>query len=792
MPDDTRPTQPLAEAETPSVVHRPAPHDSAPKHVTGTAQYIDDLPEPAGTLVTHLHLAPVAAGRIDRLDLTAVRAAPGVAAALGAAEIPGHNTIAPVADDEPIFPVDTIAFHSQPVFAVYAEDSASARAAAEQADLAITETPPILGIDAARAADTKVQDPYTMARGAAAEALAAAPQRLDGELRIGGQEHFYLEGQIALAVPGEDGGMTVYSSTQHPSEGQHLIAAALGVPEARVTVEVRRMGGAFGGKESQASLCAVIAALGASATGRPVKLRLDRDVDMMITGKRHDFLAQYSLGHDAQGRLLAYDVSFAANCGHSLDLSAGVVDRAMFHADNAYYLPNVAIIAHRCRTHQVSNTAFRGFGGPQGMLPIEMALDRIAHRVGRDPLDVRLDNCYGGPGRDMTPYHMTVEDNLAPAVMRDLAERADYRARRAAIEADNRRAAHWKRGIALTPVKFGISFTLTHLNQAGALVHVYTDGSVQLNHGGTEMGQGLFIKIAQVVAETFGIPLDWVRPTATRTDKVPNTGPTAASSGSDLNGYAAQAAAETIKGRLAALFAERHGVPASSVRFADGQLHGGGVSVPFGTMAQAAFRQRIALSAAGFYKTPKITWDRASGRGRPFFYFAYGAAVSEVAIDGDTGEYRLERVDILHDVGRSLNPAIDRGQIEGGYIQGLGWLTSEELVFDDRGRLRTHAPSTYKIPTANDRPDAFHIHRVDAANPEPNLYRSKAVGEPPLMLAISALSAIHHAVSAFHDGAIWPVIDTPATPERVLAAIETPPAALAAASTPRTHELSDA
>ncbi len=605
-------------------------------------------------------------------------------------------------------------------------------------------------------------------KGDLAAALAASPHRVEGTLHIGGQEHFYLEGQVALAVPGEDE-MLVYSSTQHPSELQNIVAHMLNLPAAAVNVEVRRMGGAFGGKESQAAQWAAIAALAARITGRPCKLRLDRDDDMAMTGKRHDFRADYMAGFDRDGAITAFDVSLASRCGYSVDLSSSINDRAMFHADNAYYLPATRIVTKRAKTHTVSNTAFRGFGGPQGMMAAERLIDDIAWTLGLDPLDVRKRNLYG-EGRDLTPYGMRVTDNILPEMIETLERTSDYRARRRELAAFNAQSAFLKRGIALTPVKFGISFTTSHLNQAGALVHVYQDGSVHLNHGGTEMGQGLFVKVAQVVAEEFGIDLECVKITPTSTGKVPNTAPTAASSGSDMNGMAARAAAATIKGRLKEFAAQKFATAPELISFHDNKVFAGNQVVTFAQLAKEAYLARISLSSTGFYRTPKIHWDAAQATGHPFFYFAYGVACSEVIIDTLTGEMKVTRVDILHDVGRSLNPAIDIGQIEGGFVQGMGWLTCEELVYDPQGRLLTHAPSTYKIPCASDVPPDFRIALYDSASREDTIYRSKAVGEPPLMLAISVFAAIADAIHSLAPGKRV-ALDAPATPESILHAI---------------------
>nr|WP_236841907.1 xanthine dehydrogenase molybdopterin binding subunit [Bosea sp. PAMC 26642] len=756
-------------------------HDSAAKHVAGEALYIDDVASPAGLVHAYLGLSTIAHGRLVSLDLDAVRTAPGVLAVLTAADIPGANDISSThRHDEPVFATGTILHHGQPLFAVVAETRDQARRAALLARACYDEKAPVLDVAAARAAGGGlVTDPLTLERGDVAAAMAASPRRLRGSMAIGGQDHFYLESQIALAIPGEDEDMTVLSSTQHPSEVQHMVAAVLGVGSHAVTVEIRRMGGGFGGKETQSNLFAVVAALSARTLKRPVKLRPDRDDDMIITGKRHDFVCDYEIGFDDAGHILAVDAVYGARCGWNADLSGPVTDRALFHMDNCYFYPAVRAVSQPLLTNTVSNTAFRGFGGPQGMVGAERFIEEVAFATGLDPLEVRRRNLYGGssssegPGRDVTPYHQTVEDMIAGEVMAELERRCDYTARQQAIREANAKSPIIKRGIALTPVKFGISFTATWFNQAGALVHVYTDGTVMLNHGGTEMGQGLYVKVAQVVAQAFGIGLDQVKITATTTGKVPNTSATAASSGSDLNGMAALDACETIKARLVAFAVKKWSVAESDVVFLPGRVRVGAHEMSFTELVSAAYMARTQLSATGFYATPKIHWDRKTGRGHPFYYFAYGAAAAEVAIDTLTGEYKVERVDILHDCGTSLNPAIDKGQIEGGFIQGMGWLTTEELVWDEKGRLKTHAPSTYKIPVASDRPRIFNVELLEnAPNREPTIHRSKAVGEPPLMLAISVLHALSDAVASVGGHRVCPRLDTPATPERVLEAVE--------------------
>jgi xanthine dehydrogenase large subunit len=768
------PPEPIKDYDKPehalSVVRKSIPHDSSALQVQGKAPYIDDLPEPAGLLHIAVGGSPKAAGKLKRLDLAAVEAYPGVVAVITARDVPGRNDISPVAGDEPAFAEDEILFHQQPLFAVLAETRDAARRAARLAKVEIEAVKPLVTVEDAIAANSTVQPDYAFTRGDAVKAIAGAEKRAKGQFRIGGQEHFYLEGQIAMAMPGEGQDVHVISSTQHPTEIQHVVARVLGIPDHAVVAEVRRMGGGFGGKESQATQWAAIAALGARKTGRPCKLRLDRDDDMAITGKRHDFRLDYDVGFDDDGRIVGVETIYHARAGCSLDLSSGVVDRTMFHADNSYWLPDVTIRSRRLKTNTVSNTAFRGFGGPQGMLGIERVIDAIAWSLGKDPLDVRKANFYA-PGKDRTPFGQQVTDNIILPLVETLEQTSEYRKRRAEIAAFNTSSPILKRGIALTPVKFGISFTLSHLNQAGALVHVYSDGSIMLNHGGTEMGQGLFLKVAQVVAEEFGVGIDKVKITSTRTDKVPNTAPTAASAGSDLNGMAARNAARTIKERLTAFAAEIYGVDANRIRFRNGMVFVGDFSLPFSELTKKAVLARISLSSTGFYRTPDITWDRAKATGNPFYYFAYGACCSEVEIDTMTGENRVRRVDILHDVGRSLNPAIDIGQIEGGFVQGMGWLTTEELVYDGEGRLRTHAPSTYKIPVASDIPADFRVALWDGINTRDTIYASKAVGEPPVMLAIAVFCALADACQAAVPGS-GVRLHAPATPEAVLKAIK--------------------
>jgi xanthine dehydrogenase large subunit len=748
------------------------PHDSAHLHVSGRATYADDIALPAGTLHGAFGLSSIPHGRIQQLDLSALEALAGVAIVATAADVPGENNYGSAVHDDPIFADDLVQYAGQPVFAVAADSYAIARKAARRARIEYEPLPAILDIRAALAAGTAVLPSQRLVRGTPHEVLTRAPHRLQGTVQMGGQDHFYLEGQIAIAIPQEDRGMLVVSSTQHPSEVQQIVAHALGRNTNQVTVQCRRMGGGFGGKETQPALIAAAAAVLAHKSGRPVKLRLDRDVDMLMTGKRHDFLADYSVGFDADGRVLALTVMLASRCGYSADLSGPVNDRAVMHLDNAYFLEHVEIVSHRCKTHTVSNTAFRGFGGPQAVLTIEQIIDSIARALGLDPLAVRRRNFYGTDTRNITHYGQPVEQNLIRAIVDQLAESSGYLQRHRSIAQWNAANPFIKRGIALTPVKFGISFTATLFNQAGALIQVYTDGTVLLNHGGTEMGQGLFIKVAQVVAIELGLPLAAIRVSATDTSKVPNTSATAASAGSDLNGKAAQAAAQTIRARLVEFACASYGVEADAVLFHDGLVTVGRERLTFAELAMQAYRARVSLSATGYYRTPKIEWDKVRMRGRPFFYYAYGAAVSEVAVDTLSGETQLLRVDILHDVGRTLNAAIDLGQVEGGFVQGTGWLTSEELWWSPEGELRTHAPSTYKIPTAHDWPARATIRLFEGEpNSEDTIYRSKAVGEPPLMLAVSVFLAIRDAIASCGGPGSAPDLIAPATPEAVLRAV---------------------
>ena len=747
------------------------PHDSAHLHVTGRASYTDDLPEPRDLLHVAVGMSSIAHAEIGDIDLSDVLAAPGVVDVCIASDISGDNNFGPIIADDPIFATDLVQYVGQPVFAVAATTVDAARKATRLANIDYSALDAILDPLTAVEKKSFVLPSETLVRGDPDAALKAAPHRARRRVFLGGQDQFYLEGHIAMAIPEEDNCLLIYSSTQHPDGVQMLIAHATNRPANDVTVICRRMGGAFGGKESQAALIACIAALTADKTGRPCKLRLDRDDDMIMTGKRHDFVIDYDVGFDDTGLILGVDFNFASRCGMSADLSGPVNDRAMFSCDNAYFLENVRILSHRCKTNTVSNTAFRGFGGPQGMFAIEYAIEDIARKLGKDPLEIRRRNFYGKDERNITQYLQPVEDNVIEEIFDKLVASSDYEARRAEIHAFNLNSPILKRGIAITPVKFGISFTNTLLNQAGALVHVYKDGMIQLNHGGTEMGQGLYIKVAQVVADVFQIDVDCIRIMAADTSKVPNASATAASSGADMNGMAAKKAAAKIRMRLTEFAARHFSAPEAGIEFRDNQVTAGSETVSFVELVQLAWADRVPLSATGFYKTPKINYDRETFSGRPFFYFAYGAAVTEAVVDTLTGENRTLRVDILHDCGDSLNPAIDLGQVEGGYVQGVGWLTSEELWWNDRGELGTHAPSTYKIPTCSDLAPDFRVELMQSnPNSEDTIYRSKAVGEPPLMLALSAFHAIRDAIAT--DDCPTPDLQAPATPESILHAIQ--------------------
>ena len=761
-------------------------HESAHLHVTGSATFTDDMPELAGTLYAAIIKSPVAHGELigDGIDREAILKQHGVVAVYTAKDIPGENTCGPIVHDDPFLAVGKVEFLGQAVAVVVAREMLYAREAAHKAKVLVKELPPILTIDEAMAAQSFVMPPKGITRGNATEAIAKAPRKVKGSTETGQQEQFYMEGQITYAVPREDGQLTLYSSTQHPDGNQREAAAALNLSTNDVEVICRRMGGGFGGKEGNASIFSQSAALAAFKLQKPVKLRVNRDDDMMITGKRHDFRIDYEVGYDDEGRILGADITLLSRCGYSTDYSGPVNDRACLHIDNCYYIPNLKLISHRCKTNTQSATAFRGFGGPQGMFGIETIIEQIANDIGKDPLDVRMLNIYqypavsGNPATMVTQYGQTIADWVGDKVITQVASEAKYRERRDSVNAFNKVNKRRKRGLALVPLKFGISFTATMLNQGGALLNIYMDGSVSVNHGGTEMGQGLNTKMAQVCADGLGIDLSYVRVTGTDTQKVPNASATSASSGADINGAAIMNATAQMRARLAPVAANMLGCKDTEVNFANSMAHGGGKSVEWTAVAKQAWLDRVGLSVAGFYMTPEIKYDFATLTGHAFYYYCYGASVSEVEIDTRTGEWWLKAVDIVHDAGKSINPAIDKGQIEGGYVQGMGWLTMEECIWDKKGKFLTHGPSTYKIPVAGDIPEHFNVTLFDGSNLKPTPFNSKAVGEPPLMLALSTFFALRDAVSASADHQTVVHMSAPATPEKILMSCEKAKAAV--------------
>jgi xanthine dehydrogenase large subunit len=763
----------LFRADITTGVGKSVKHESADKHVSGEAVYVDDRLEFPNQLHVYARMSDRAHARIVSIDTSPCYAIPGVAIAITKDDVPGQLDIGPVVAGDPLLADGKVEYVGQVVLAVGADSLETARKAAMAAIIDYEDLEPVLDVVDALRKKHFVLDSHQHKIGNSAAELATAPRRLQGSLHIGGQEHFYLETQISSVMPSEDGGMIVYTSTQNATEVQKLVAEVLGVPMHKIVIDMRRMGGGFGGKETQAAgpacLCAVIAHL----TGRPTKMRLPRVEDMQITGKRHPFYVEYDVGFDDNGLLHGIEIELAGNCGYSPDLSGSIVDRAMFHSDNAYFLGNATINGHRCKTNTASNTAYRGFGGPQGMVAIEEIMDAVARSLGKDPLEVRKTNYYGKTERNVTHYHQTVEHNVIHEMTAELEASSDYAKRREDIRAFNAKSPVLKKGLALTPVKFGISFTATFLNQAGALIHIYTDGSIHLNHGGTEMGQGLNTKVAQIVAEVLQVDISRIQITATNTDKVPNTSPTAASSGADLNGKAAQNAAETLKQRLVDFLVREYKVTPEDVEFRNSQVRVRDLFLSFEEVIQKAYFGQVSLSSTGFYRTPKIFYDRDKAAGRPFYYFAYGAACSEVIVDTLTGEYKMLRTDILHDVGASLNPAIDIGQVEGAFVQGMGWLTMEELVWNGKGKLMTNGPASYKIPAIADMPLDLRVNLVEnRKNPEDTVFHSKAVGEPPFMLGIAVWCAIKDAVASLADYRVQPNIDAPATPERVLWGVE--------------------
>ena len=761
-------------------------HESAHLHVTGGATFTDDMPELAGTLYAAIIKSPVAHGELigDGIDRDAILKAHGVVAVYTAKDIPGENNCGPIVHDDPFLAVGKVEFLGQAVAVVVAREMLYAREAAHNAKVLVKELKPILTIDEAMAAQSFVMPAKGITRGNASEAIANAPRKVKGSTETGQQEQFYMEGQITYAVPREDGQLTLYCSTQHPDGNQREAASALNLSTNDVEVICRRMGGGFGGKEGNASIFSQSAALAAFKLQRPVKLRVNRDDDMMITGKRHDFRIDYEVGYDDEGRILGADITLMSRCGYSIDYSGPVNDRACLHIDNCYYIPNLKLISHRCKTNTQSATAFRGFGGPQGMFGIETVIEEIANDIGKDPLDVRLLNIYkdpavsGNPATMVTQYGQTIADWVGDKVIDQVASEAKYRERRDSVNAFNKVNKRRKRGLALVPLKFGISFTATMLNQGGALLNIYMDGSVSCNHGGTEMGQGLNTKMAQVCADGLGIDIKYVRVTGTDTQKVPNASATSASSGADINGAAIMNATAQMRARLAPVAANMLGCKDTEVSFANNMAHGGGKTVAWTAVAKQAWMDRVGLSVTGFYMTPEIKYDFATLTGHAFYYYCYGASVSEVEIDTRTGEYWIKAVDIVHDAGKSINPAIDKGQIEGGYVQGMGWLTMEECIWDKKGKFLTHGPSTYKIPVAGDIPEHFNVTLFDGSNLKPTPFYSKAVGEPPLMLALSTFFALRDAVSASADHKTVVHMSAPATPEKILMTCEKAKAAV--------------
>lgn len=752
-------------------------HESAEAHVTGRAIYTDEQRPPQGMLSLYPVVAPHARARIVRIDETAARSVPGCVTVLTAADVPGENNTGVIVPDEELFPTTEVSYWGQAIAWVVGETEDAARQAASQVVVDYEPLAPILSIKDAIAHDQFQGQPLVVQRGDAATAMAAADLCLRGEVEINGQDHFYLETQTSWVIPDGEGNYQVYASTQHPTETQLIVARVLGVAQHQVVVTCLRMGGAFGGKESQANPYAAVAAIAASKTGRPVRVKLNRQQDMTLTGKRHGFLGVYTVGCQQDGTITALDVNLYADGGWSLDLSPPVLLRAVLHVDNAYYIPHVTARGRIAKTNKASNTAFRGFGGPQGMVVIEDILDRIARTLHLPPEVVRERNFYRGSGAtNTTHYGQEIFDNRITRVWHEVQANADFAARKVAIAQFNQTHIYRKRGIAITPVKFGISFNKTHYNQAGALLLIYTDGSIQLNHGGTEMGQGLHTKMLQVAARSLGVNIQRFRVMPTSTDKVPNTSATAASSGSDLNGQAIKDACATLKSRLAPVAAKLLHLDApEDLVFEEDWIYCRTyptARVAFDQVVQQAYHDRISLAATGFYRTPNIYWDATTNQGRPFYYFAYGAAVSEVEVDGFTGTFKLLRVDIVQDVGESLNPLVDQGQVEGGFVQGMGWLTMEELVWDEEGRLRTYAPSTYKIPTISEIPEAFHVHLLTRASQDGTIYGSKAVGEPPFMLAFSVREAIRAAIAEFGANPVYVPLASPATPEATLMAIE--------------------
>lgn len=758
-------------------------HESSQLHVTGEAVYIDDILVNEQLLVGRVVYSPYAHAKIKSFDLTEAKKVPGVHAVLCYEDIPGHNQMGPVVKDEPVLADNEVTFIGQAIFLIAAETEEQCREAEKLIKIEYEPLDAILDIEAAIAKNNLMGPPRKIECGEVESAIKSAKHVIKGELKTGAQEHWYLETQASLCVPGEGNEINVFSSTQHPSETQALVAEILGIKRNEVVVEVRRIGGGFGGKETQANHVACWTALLCHATKRPVKIRLFRDDDMIMTGKRHRFLTKYEVGFNDDGALQAVKFELNSDGGAATDLSFAILERAMLHADNAYYIPNISVEGHVWKTNLPPNTAMRGFGGPQGMAVMETVIDRVARHLKKDPIEIRRKNFYGLNNRNITHYGQTVENNRLHIIYDQILKSTDYEKRRKEISDFNTKNEFFKKGLALTPVKFGISFTTTFLNQAGALVNVYMDGTVLVNHGGTEMGQGLNTKIQKIAAEEFGISPDRIKVNATNTSKVPNTSATAASSGADMNGMAVRNAIDILKSRIsvevAKIFSEQNvNFPSSqsAIVFKDNFVFDSDHperKISFSDAMLQMNLHQVSLSATGFYRTPTIGWDKVKGKGKPFFYYAFGMAVSEVMIDVLTGQHTLLRTDIVHDVGDSINPGIDMGQVEGGFIQGVGWCTTEEIKWDAKGNLLTHSPDTYKIPTVQDIPKDFRVKLLEnVPNPVDTIHRSKAVGEPPFMLSLSVWLAIKDAISSISNNEIEPEFSLPATNEVILLSIE--------------------
>jgi len=749
-------------------INEKRPHDSASKHVSGYADYTDDINEPNGTLHGAIGWSKKAHALIKKIDLSEVWKSEGVISVIGCKDIPGRNDVGPVFDGDPIFPPNKVEYYGQPLFAVAAISTELARKAVLKAKVIYKVLKPIVTIKEALKKKTFVLSGIKIQRGNPANAILKSKNQLKGNFTTGSQEHFYLEGQVAFAIPKEDNDLLVYSSTQHPSETQQIIAKMLNQKSNTINVLVRRIGGGFGGKETNfltSSICALLA----NKTKKPVKLRLDRDDDIIITGKRHEFHSDFEVGFNDSGIIEGLKIKLASRCGMSPDLSGAINGRAIMHIDNAYYLPNVQVQNYLCKTNTVSSTAFRGFGGNQGMMAIENIVDNISRYLNKDPYQIRKNNFYQKNKKNITHYGMKIEDNVIQEIFNKLVKKSNYKKRYSKIKKFNLKSKYLKKGIAITPVKFGISFTTTHLNQAGALVHIYTDGSVHLNHGGVEMGQGTNTKIAQLVANELGLPFEKIKISSTNTSKVPNTSASAASSTTDLNGAAALDAVSKIKKNLEEFIKKKYNIKNIKIIYEKGLIKFNKKSFKFETIIKEAYLNRISLSSSGFYSTPKIYFNKETFSGRPFLYFCYGAAVTEVTIDTLTGENIVERVDILHDAGKAINPALELGQIEGGFVQGQGWLTIEEVNWKSNGQITTVSPSTYKIPAVSDMPKKFNVEIFkQGKNKENVVNKAKTTGEPPLMLAMSVFYAIKDAIASAGKYKEIPILDAPATPEKIL------------------------